>query len=66
MRILMISDVYFPRVNEVSTSIQTFRHEPRSLGHEITLVAPHYPARNANDIGIKRVAARPVRLDPEV
>ena len=26
MRILMVSDVYFPRVNGVSTSIETFRH----------------------------------------
>ena len=25
MRILMVSDVYFPRVNGVSTSIETFR-----------------------------------------
>ena len=24
MRVLMLSDVYFPRVNGVSTSIQTF------------------------------------------
>ena len=34
MRILMISDVYFLRVNGVSASIQTFRHELQSLGHE--------------------------------
>ncbi|UCH49329.1 MAG: glycosyltransferase [Betaproteobacteria bacterium] len=65
MRILMISDVYFPRVNGVSTSIQTFRHELQSLGHEITLVVPDYPAPHADDNGIKRVAARTVPFDPE-
>ena len=42
MRILMISDVYFPRVNGVSTSIQTFATEIGEKGHEVTLVAPDY------------------------
>ena len=32
MNILMISDVYFPRVNGVSTSIQTFRRQLERLG----------------------------------
>ena len=44
MKILMISDVYFPRVNGVSTSIQTFRHELAMLGHQVDLIAPAYPA----------------------
>jgi len=39
----MISDVYFPRVNGVSTSIATFRRSLRQLGHQSTLVAPAYP-----------------------
>jgi hypothetical protein len=47
----MISNVYFPRVNGVSTSIQTFRNELQSLGHEITLVAPHYPAPMPMTVG---------------
>ena len=34
MRILMISDVYFPRINGVSTSIQTFRRGLHAAGHE--------------------------------
>jgi glycosyltransferase involved in cell wall biosynthesis len=42
MRILMISDVYFPRVNGVSTSIQTFSRELTGKGHEVTLIAPDY------------------------
>ena len=27
MKVLMVSDVYFPRINGVSTSIETFRAE---------------------------------------
>jgi 1,2-diacylglycerol 3-alpha-glucosyltransferase len=42
MRILMISDVYFPRVNGVSTSIRTFSRELTDKGHEVTLIAPDY------------------------
>lgn len=45
MRILTISDVYFPRVNGVSTSIQTFAREFTDKGHEVTLIAPDYSAR---------------------
>jgi glycosyltransferase involved in cell wall biosynthesis len=37
----MISDVYFPRVNGVSTSIQTFRRDLAKLGCETWLIAPH-------------------------
>jgi hypothetical protein len=43
MRILKISDVFFPRVNGVSTSIETFRRDLTALGHEVVLVAPDYP-----------------------
>lgn len=66
MRVLMISDVYFPRINGVSTSIQTFRDELHSAGVETVLVAPEYPQGGAReDAGIVRVASRQVPLDPE-
>ena len=65
MRILVISDVYFPRVNGVSTSIQTFNQELRKLGHEITLLAPDYGSPSANENGIYRIPARKVMFDPE-
>jgi hypothetical protein len=35
MRILMVSDVYFPRVNGVSTSIETFRNTLAGQGVEV-------------------------------
>jgi glycosyltransferase involved in cell wall biosynthesis len=65
MKILMVSDVYFPRVNGVSTSIQTFRRELATLGHEVDLIAPGYPSRYAEDSHTLRVASRFVPLDPE-
>src|SRR5256885_8148753 len=40
--VLFISDVYFPRVNGVSTSIRTFRQDLGSHGVDTRLVAPHY------------------------
>ena len=65
MNILMISDVYFPRVNGVSTSIQTFRHELQALGHNCTLIAPDYPAPYQDDRDIRRIPSRTVIFDPE-
>jgi len=65
MKILMLSDVYFPRVNGVSTSIQTFRRELQELGHEIWLVAPEYGQPTADERGIERVRSSQVLFDPE-
>lgn len=67
MRILMLSDVYFPRVNGVSTSIKTFRDDIRALGHECTLVAPDYPAHgeDPDDSHIIRLPSWRVPFDPE-
>ncbi len=42
MNLLMLSDVYFPRVNGVSTSIRTFAESLSRMGHQITIVAPDY------------------------
>jgi glycosyltransferase involved in cell wall biosynthesis len=61
----MISDVYFPRVNGVSTSIQTFALELQKLGHEITLIAPEYDTPKEEPFEIIRIPARRVPLDPE-
>jgi 1,2-diacylglycerol 3-alpha-glucosyltransferase len=64
MRILMISDVYFPRINGVSTSTQIFRDELVRRGHKVTLIAPHYPNCQEQD-DIIRIASRQVLFDPE-
>ncbi|ARU30413.1 glycosyl transferase family 1 [Sulfuriferula sp. AH1] len=65
MNILMISDVYFPRVNGVSTSIMTLRRELKALGHTVTLVAPAYDMGEAPEDDIVRINGRPVLMDPE-
>ncbi|HEY6642338.1 glycosyltransferase [Povalibacter sp.] len=67
MRVLMISDVYFPRINGVSTSIQTFRRGLNAAGVETVLIAPEYPmpwTRDDED-GIVRIASRYLPRDPE-
>jgi len=65
MNILMISDVYFPRVNGVSTSIATFRGSLAALGHSVMLIAPDYPTAADEDAGIVRIPSRYLLLDPE-
>jgi 1,2-diacylglycerol 3-alpha-glucosyltransferase len=64
MRVLMVSDVYSPRVNGVSTSIETFRRTLAGNGIEVRLVVPRY-GDEADEPGIVRVPGRPVPGDPE-
>jgi 1,2-diacylglycerol 3-alpha-glucosyltransferase len=66
LRVLFISDVYFPRVNGVSTSIRTFRADLGALGVESTLVAPAYDqSAEEPDRGVVRVPSARVPGDPE-
>jgi glycosyltransferase involved in cell wall biosynthesis len=78
MRILMLSDVYFPRINGVSTSIETFRAGLCAEGVATTLVAPRYPVTKSrtaapaaaadsrtDDPDIIRLPAWRVPFDPE-
>ena len=68
MRVLMLSDVYFPRVNGVSTSISSFRSVLGQLGVSSTLLAPAYPQHNdSNDAQqqIVRVPGHYLPFDPE-
>lgn len=65
MHILMVSDVYFPRVNGVSTSIQAFRQALQAAGHRVTLIAPDYGQDTADETDIIRISSRGVIVDPE-
>ncbi len=72
MHILMISDVFFPRINGVSTSIESFRRELLSRGHQVTLLCPDYPADQPGagtvdlvERGVVRIPSRRAPLDPE-
>jgi 1,2-diacylglycerol 3-alpha-glucosyltransferase len=57
--------VYFPRVNGVSTSIRSFRHDLKAQGITCTLVVPEYSQPTAPEEDVLRVPARPVPFDPE-
>lgn len=67
MRVLFISDVYFPRVNGVSTSIRTFREDLALQGVETLLVVPEYDGSAAEPAaeGVLRVPSGRVPGDPE-
>lgn len=66
MRVLFISDVYFPRVNGVSTSVRTFRQDLGACDVETTLVAPDYGVDYEDrDQNIVRVSGARVPGDPE-
>ena len=66
MRVLFVSDVFFPRVNGVSTSIATFRADLERLGVETLLVAPRYAGETVSEEhGVVRVAGSKVPGDPE-
>ena len=65
----MITDVYFPRVNGVSTSIKTFVSELEKQGHRVTLIAPKYTGDDsAEEDSISKIIRMPshrVPFDPE-
>lgn len=70
----MLSDVYFPRVNGVSTSIRGFARNLVRQGHRVTLVAPDYGDAQAQqardgefgeDFRVMRLPARTIFFDPE-
>jgi 1,2-diacylglycerol 3-alpha-glucosyltransferase len=65
VRVLFISDVYFPRVNGVSTSIRTFRQDLANCGVETLLVAPQYGSGGQDDEPLIRVPSGRIPRDPE-
>ncbi|MGB4467740.1 MAG: glycosyltransferase [Azovibrio sp.] len=60
----MLSDVYFPRVNGVSTSIETFRTCLAQKGVEVTLIAPRYGSEQSAG-NLIRLPSRRIPMDPE-
>jgi glycosyltransferase involved in cell wall biosynthesis len=66
LRVLFISDVYFPRVNGVSTSVRTFRQDLDACGVETTLVVPDYGVDyEDSEPNVVRVPSAGVPGDPE-
>lgn len=64
MKALYVSDVFFPRVNGVSTSIASFAGELRRRGHDVQLLAPRYGGEGTSD-WVLRLPGRRVPFDPE-
>lgn len=64
LRVLMVSDVYFPRINGVSTSMQTFREGLAANGVDVHIIAPRYKDE-ADESYITRVPSKPIPRDPE-
>lgn len=65
MNILFISDVYFPRINGVSTSIHTLRGQLVEMGHHVHMIAPDYYSPSADESWISRIPSRYLPFDPE-
>lgn len=66
MHVLFISDVYFPRVNGVSTSVRTFRDDLAACGVQTTLVAPDYGVHAEDrEPNLIRIPGARVPGDPE-
>jgi glycosyltransferase involved in cell wall biosynthesis len=60
----MISDVFFPRINGVSTSMETFRAALEGLGEAPRMLVPRYGEEPTRP-GVLRIPARRVPHDPE-
>ena len=43
MRIALVTDCYWPRINGVTVSVQTYRDELIRQGHEVLVLCPEYP-----------------------
>ncbi|MCL2656628.1 MAG: glycosyltransferase [Betaproteobacteria bacterium] len=63
-RVLMMSDVYFPRINGVSTAIETHRSGLAAHGVEVRLIAPRY-GDEEDQPDILRLPGWKVPSDPE-
>ncbi len=66
----MLSDVYFPRVNGVSSSIRTYARALVAMGHRVVLVAPDYGPGSGQedhdrDFDVIRLPSRVIFFDPE-
>jgi glycosyltransferase involved in cell wall biosynthesis len=65
LKIALVTDTYFPRVNGVSASTQIFAQEFEKLGHEVHIYAPAFP--NYQDVhpNIHRFPSLYLFFDPE-
>lgn len=65
MKVLFLSDVYYPRINGVSTSIRNSKINLERLGHSVHLIAPEYPFDTNKEKWITRIPSMSIPFDPE-
>ncbi len=57
MRILMMTNTYFPIVGGLEQSVYSFSEEFRNLGHEVLIVTPTYAGAPVEEPGVIRLPA---------
>ena len=57
MRILMMTNTYFPMVGGLEQSIHSFSEEFKSLGHEVLIVTPAFRDAPTEESGVVRISA---------
>ena len=57
MRILMMTNTYFPMVGGLEQSVHSFSEEFKSLGHEVLIVTPAFGGAPQEESGVIRIKA---------
>ena len=57
MRILMMTNTYFPMVGGLEQSVHSFSEEFKSLGHEVLIVTPAFGGAPTEEPGVLRIPA---------
>lgn len=65
MKIALVTDTYFPRINGVSASTQIFEEEFKKLGHDVHIYAPAFPNYIDAHDNIHRFPSLYLFFDPE-
>lgn len=67
MKIAFVTDCWWPRINGVTVSVQTFRDELEKRGHQTLVLAPSYPGQKPDPAHpqVKRFPSVKARLSPE-
>jgi len=65
LKIALVTDTYYPRINGVAASTRVFFREFQKLGHDVHLYAPAFPGHKDDNPNIHRFPSRAVFFDPE-
>ncbi len=65
LKIALVTDTYFPRINGVSASTRVFFEEFQKLGHEVHVYAPAFPGHVDENPNIHRFPSMYLFFDPE-